>query len=250
MSLLKAFAFSIALAAIMVACGRLREMPVVDFAMKDLKMESTPGCSEKDSCAIFEVRYPVFLSLDTTVRAAINDRIAFIVNGSVGEQKSLEEIGNDFVKEFNDFRKEMPDYDMSWYQRGTADVLIASDTLISLQVSVETYTGAASASYTTNFVNIDPKTGTAYLLDAMLRAGYEDELNRLALEDVREQMGFESDSIGSPEVPWEKFKLNDNYGFRKEGIVFVVYPDELSSFPTDGFLEILIPYEKLQEWIR
>lgn len=246
----KSLGLFVVAAALAMSCGKLREKPVVDFAMKDIKIESTPNCSEKDTaCAFFEVEYPVFLSLDTNVRRAIDDRIAYIVAGSEGGGKSLQETGDEFVNEFRDFLKEMPDYEMSWYHKGRAEVMVASDTLISLQVFVETFTGGAHASYTVNFVNVDPMTGTAYLLDALLRAGYEDELNRLAQDDLREQMGLvQGDSLDV--VGFQNdFKLNENYGFRKEGIVFYFNDYEAPSF-AEGPTEILIPYEKLQGWIR
>jgi hypothetical protein len=248
---LKVLVAFIIVATVAISCSKLQEKPVVDFAMKDFKVESTANCSEKDSaCAIFQVQYPIFLSLDSNVRRAINDRVAYIINGSQGETKSLEQTGQDFIKDYEEFVKEMPDYEMSWYFQGMVEVMVASDTLISLQVASESFTGGAHASYTTNYVNIDPKTGTAYLLDAMLRAGYEDELNRLAEEDLYEQLGLsESDSIDAPDFPKEKFRLNENYGFRKEGIVFFFNDYEVPSF-AEGPTEILIPYEKLQGWIR
>jgi hypothetical protein len=248
----KLFGVPVVIAMLAVSCGKLQEKPVVDFAAKDFKLESRANCSVNDSipCASFEVRYPVFLSLDTVVRRSITDRIAYIINGSEGEAKSLEQAGGDFLKDFEQFMKEMPNYGLSWYFKGYAEVMVASDTLISLEVSSESFTGGANALYTTNYVNIDPKTGTAYLLDAMLRPGYEDELNRLAEEDLYEQLGLsETDSLDSPEYPIEKFKLNENYGFRKEGIVFYFNDYEVPS-SAEGPTEILIPYEKLQGWIR
>lgn len=246
----RSFGLLLVAGALVVSCGRLKEKPVVDFAMKDLKIESTQGCSEKDTvCAFFEVQFPVFLSLDTNVRRSIDDRVAYILNGSQGDGKSLQETGDDFVNEFKEFIKEMPAYEMSWYHKGRAEVMVASDTLISLQVFVETFTGGAHASYTVNFVNIDPMTGTAYLLDALLRAGYEDELNRLAQDDLREQMGLVAGDSLNLDGFLTEFKLNENYGFRKEGIVFYFNDYEAPPFP-ESPTEILIPYEKLQDWIR
>jgi hypothetical protein len=251
MRLKKVFGLFIVAGALVVSCGKLQEKPVVDFALKEFKVESKPGCNQDDSipCAIYQVQYPVFLSLDTNVRRSVSDRVNYILSGSDGETKSLEEMGKAFIGDFELFTKDMPDFGLGWYFNGYVEVMVASDTLISLRVDSETFTGGAHASYTTNFVNIDPKTGTAYLLDAMLRAGYEDELNRLAGEDLREQLGLDqTDSIANPDFPGD-FKLNENYGFRKEGIVFYFNDYEVPSF-AEGPTEVLIPYEKLQDWIR
>lgn len=248
MSWKKAFGFFFVAGALVASCGKLQEKPVVDFALKDFKVESRPGCKQDDSipCAIFQVQYPVFLSLDTNVRRAIATRVNYFLDNSAGE-KTLEEIGRDFIADFEQFVKDMPNFGLSWYLNGYVEVMVASDTLISLRVDSESFTGGAHASYTTNFVNIDPKTGTAYLLDAMLRAGYEDELNRLAEEDLQEQLGL-SDSVDGPALEGS-FRLNDNYGFRKEGIVFYFNDYEVPPF-AEGPTEVLIPYEKLQGWIK
>jgi len=234
------------------ACSKLQEKPVVDFVMKDFYTESSAGCRTVDSipCATYEVKYPSFLSLDTTVRQAINERVCFILNGSEGPGKSMKEMGDEFVKDFNSFMKDMPGYELTWYFKGFVEVMVSTDTLISLRVDSESFTGGAHGTYNTSFVNVDPKTGTAYLLDAMLREGWKDELNRLAEEDLREQFGVTgSDSISGPDFPEEQFRLNDNYGFRKEGIVFFFNDYEKPVF-AEGPTEILIPYEKLQDWIK
>ncbi len=55
---------------------------------------------------------PEFLGLDSTVRYAINDRVNYILSGSAGEPKSLKDMGNDFIKDFEEFVKEMPGYDL------------------------------------------------------------------------------------------------------------------------------------------
>lgn len=240
----------VALMIAVAACSQVKEQTVVDFVMKDYKAESTPGCKGDSACASFEIQHPDFLGLDSNVRKSINEKVYLILNGSAEQPASLEAMGNDFIADFNSFMKEMPGFDLGWYFRGHVKVLVSSDSLISLQVDTESFTGGAHASYTTNFVNVDPKNGRPFLLDGMLRPGFRDELNRLAEEDLRNQFdGNERDSLGIPELLDGNFKLNENYGFRKEGIVFYFNDYELGSF-LEGPIEILIPYERLQGWIK
>jgi len=235
---------------LLASCGQLKEKPVVDFVMKDFKVETSGGCKGDSTCVSFEVQYPEFMGVDSAVRKSITDRVNYILNGSAGEPKSLQQMGDDFIKDFQDFLKEMPGYDLGWYFRGQVKVLISSDTLISLQVDTESFTGGVHPTYTTNFVNVEPKTGTVFLLDAMLRPGYNDELNRLGEEDLRNQLELgEADSLALPEMADGNFQLNDNYGFRKEGIVFYFNDYEVGSF-AEGPIEILIPYETIQDWKR
>ncbi|HEX8059785.1 MAG TPA: DUF4163 domain-containing protein, partial [Cyclobacteriaceae bacterium] len=256
MKLKKSLGFSLVVAlAALASCAKLREKPVVDFVMQDFKAESAPNCREDSACATFQVQYPEFLGVDTTVGKSIANRVvnhfsnAIAVDASA-QPGSLQQLGNDFVKDFKDFTSEEPGYDLGWYFRGQVTVLISSDTLISLQVDSETFTGGAHANYSTNFVNIEPKNGTEFLLDQMLRPGYRDDLNRLAAEELERQLQLnQTDSLESTGFDDGTFEFNNNYGFRKEGIVFYFDVSEFGS-PVDDPVEIIIPYEKLRGWMK
>lgn len=248
MTLKKIAGFALLLLAV-AGCSQLKEKPVVDFVMKDFKAESPGGCTGDSTCVHFEVQYPEFMGIDTTVRNSINERINYALAGSTGAPKSLKEIGDEFVKEFETFQKEMPEYDMGWYLTGKVQVLISSDTLISLQVDIEEFTGGAHSTFTTSFINVDPKTGTAYLLDAMLRPGYQDELIKIGEEELRNQLDLvmaDSSVVVNDDDVTGDFQLNDNYGFRKEGIVFF-FEDYTIGAVADGSTEVLIPYERIQD---
>jgi hypothetical protein len=43
--------------------------------------------------------------------------------------------------------------------------------------------------------------------------------------------------------------MNDNYGFTTQGIVFVFNSYEIASY-AEGPTEILIPYEKIRDWLN
>jgi hypothetical protein len=75
-------------------------------------------------------------------------------------------------------------------------------------------------------------------------------LTQLAFEDFQRQRGDAADSAGvSSEELGPPFTLNDNYGFRKEGIVFFYNVYEIGSY-AEGPTEILIPYERLEGWLK
>lgn len=239
--------FIVALAA--AACTQLKETPVVDFAMKDFKVESTPNCKVDSACAVFNIQYPEFVGIDSSVSRSIQSQLVVLLVDSTSAMETFGDMGENFIADYRQFQKDMPGYDLGWYYRGWVKVLISSDTLISVQADTEVFTGGAHSVYSTYFLNVKPATGAAYLLDAMLRPGYEDELNLLGAEELRNQIEDEVDSLGVPSFTLEGFELNNNYGFRKEGIVFIFNTYETGSY-SDGPLEILIPYERLQGWIK
>jgi hypothetical protein len=236
-------------AGIAAGCGSLTEQPDMTFEMKNVLAESKAGCdSDATACARFEVNYPVLIDVDTMVQAAINERVVAILAAGQGSPgQTIERLAKDFVDDFDSFHRENPEFNLGWYFDGNVSVLIATDTLISLQVDSESFTGGAHGSFTTRFVNVDPATGTDYLLGALLRPGYEDALERLAEEDFERQRMPPADSVQTGLE--SSFKLNDNYGFRKEGIVFYFNDYELGSY-AEGPTEILIPYERLGAWMK
>jgi len=237
-------------AAIVAGCSQLRESPDIALETRTFRVESSRGCvSDTMACASFEINYPVFERLDTSIQISINDRIASLLSsGPAGTPKTFQSLGDDFVGDFKAFTAENPEFGFGWYFNADVSALIASDTLISLQVDTETFTGGAHGSYTTRFVNVEPMTGTAYLLDAFLKVGYQDELRRLAYEDMERQRDT-AELSQEPRLTGESLELNDNYGFRKEGIVFFFNAYEIGSY-AEGPTEILIPYEKLTGWIK
>lgn len=244
----------VAIAIFCVACQPLREENANAFETRTFRLESEPGCaSDTVACASFQVSYPHFTSIDSTVQAAITGRIEYWLSGGAdGEVKTISVLGNDFIRDFSQFVTDMPDYGMGWNYSARVSVLVATDSLISLQVDVESFTGGAHGSYTTNYVNVDPVTGAPYLLDSFLRPGYQEVLNRLGERDFRLQRALE-ENLSLEEAgfnfPENQFQLNDNYGFRKEGIVFFFNSYEIAAY-SEGPTEILIPYEELRGWYR
>ena len=51
------------------------------------------------------------------------------------------------------------------------------------------------------------------------------------------------------EFPEDKFELNKNYGFKKEGIVFYYNNYEIAPYAA-GPTEVLIPYNELKDWVK
>lgn len=238
-----------------ISCGKITERNrELSFEMRSYLVESTPGCvADTVPCASFEITWPRFIDLDTNVQAAMDARISALLSSTLGQgpPKPLNQLGTDFVTDFKQFANENPEFGLGWYFDARVKVLIATDTLISMQVDSEVFTGGAHGSYATQFVNVDPMTGISYLLDALLKPGYQELLTRLAYEDFQRQSGDdEADSAGVASYEGEApFRLNDNYGFRKEGIVFFYNIYELGSY-AEGPTEILIPYERLEGWIK
>jgi len=252
---MRACLLSIAVASILSSCSQFtkKEETKIHFEMKSFHAESENCKTDSISCATFDVTYPEFAQLDTTVRTIFYGQLTGIVtSGKEGGAQSIEAEGDNFVEDFAQMKSEMPELAVSWYFKSVSNVLIASDTLISVQVDVDSFMGGAHGMFTTSFINIDSKNGAPYLIDSFLKPGYQAFLNELGEEEFRKEQeladttSLEQAGISFPE---NRFQLNDNYGFRKEGIVFFYNSYEVGPYSM-GSTEIIIPYEKLRGWFK
>ena len=217
--------------------------------------KASPGCkTDSTTCATYEISYPEFTGLDTAVLRILNEQLMKQIAGAPEDAptRSIEAAADDFLADFDKTKAEMPDYGMGWYYKADARELVVTDSLISLQADADVFTGGAHGMFSTTFINVDAKTGAPYLLDSFLKPGYSSLLNQLGEEAFRKENEMADtttlDAAGF-EFPENKFQLNDNYGFRKEGIIFVFNSYEVAAYAV-GPTEIIIPYEMLKGWFK
>lgn len=227
----------------------------VKYEMKTFRLESEGGCkSDTAACASYEINYPVFQGLTPAANDSLIRKISEAVDTGNPELEtvSFELAGKDFISSFEKTKKEMPDQAMGWYYRSTLAVNIKSDTLISIGAVNEFFTGGAHGGYGKYFINLEPATGKTVLLSDVLKPGYETTLRKEGEISFRKSLQLADTASLSDqgfEFPENKFALNDNYGFTKEGIVFVFNVYEIAPYAL-GEQEVLISYEKLKDWLK
>jgi hypothetical protein len=240
----------------LVACGtreQVQEAQRLDYTMMQVRVDAD-SCVDSTTCASFEVNYPVFTDLSPAIAAAleqyINDAMAY--DNPEAEGFSMQQKGERFIADFESFRKQFPDNTSPWYYLVQADVLLSLDTLISIAVHSEFFTGGAHGGFNTFYVNFNPQSGKEVTLSLVLKPGHEQTLIRLgekAFRDVRVLDDTASFAENGFDFPGDQFKLNTNYGFRPEGIVFFFNPYEVAPY-AQGSTEFLIPFEALTAWRR
>lgn len=227
----------------------------ITFEMKTFRKESATGCvSDSIACASYEVEYPVFTGLDSAVANKIHQQITAMV--SMGnpemEGKPMDSVAADFIAGFEEFGNEMEGEVMGWYYGATATVEVLTDSLISISVQDEYFTGGAHGGNGVYYLNINPKTGAEFKLDNFLKEGYKQPLTKLAeglFRKERELADTTSFSENGFEFPEDQFQLNENYGFTKDGIVFYYNSYEVAPYVL-GPTQVTIPYTLVSEWIR
>jgi hypothetical protein len=238
------------------SCGKETEQTTpVSFEMKTFRAESKGGCkADTLQCAYFEVTYPEFSGLDTTVVHIIKKKIdaAVSLGNPESQGQSMQQIGEIFIQDYDDFKSEIPEAFGGWHYTAKVAVQVLTDTLLSLSVNDEYYTGGAHGGSGVYFININPKTGGDFTLDHFLKPDYNDALTTLGnriFRQTRELADTASLSESYFEFPENKFELNKNYGFKKEGIVFFYNSYEIAPYAA-GPTEVLIPYKDLGDLIK
>lgn len=227
----------------------------LSYEIKNFRVESAGGCkADTLACAYYEVSYPEFSGLDAAVKVMLKRRIDAGVSMSnpEAEGQSMQEIGQGFVSDFEDFVTEMPEGVGGWHYSADVAVEVLSDTLLSLSVQEEYYTGGAHGGYGNYFINVNPTTGADVTLDNVLKSGYNEPLRNLGekiFRTVREIPDTASLNENYFEFPDDQFELNQNYGFKKEGIVFFYNSYEIAPYAA-GPTEVLIPYDELTAWLK
>jgi hypothetical protein len=227
----------------------------VTYELTNFRIESEGGCrTDSAVCAHYEVSYPIFKGLDSAVVQTLMKRIdASVSMGNPEAQgESMQTIGKSFITDFSDFRKEMPDYAMGWYYAARVDVEVLTDTLLSLSVDEEYFTGGAHGGSGRYFINIDPRTGADFTLDNFLKDGQNSALRSIGERLFRrEQELADTASLQANmfEFPNDQFELTRNYGFTKEGIEFYYNSYEIAPYAM-GPSQVLIPYDTLRALIK
>jgi hypothetical protein len=227
----------------------------VSYDTKNFRLESVVGCASGTmDCAYYEVKYPQFSGLDTAVLQQLVKRMdeAVSMGNPEADGQSMTEIGQGFIKDYLDFRNEIPDISGGWYYSGDITVEVLTDTLLSLTVKEEYFTGGAHGGYGTYFINIDPRTGADFTLSNLLKPGFEVTLTNLgekSFRKVRELPDTSSFMENYFEFPDDKFVLNQNFGFTNAGIVFYFNSYEIAPYAS-GPTEVLIPYGEIKAWLR
>jgi hypothetical protein len=224
--------------------------PVVTYELTNFRIESKGGCrTDSAHCASYEVSYPVFKGLDSTVVQTLMKRIdASVSMGNPEAQgENMQMIGKKFVNDFDDFKKELPDYELGWYYQARVAVEVLTDTLLSLSIKEEYFTGGAHGGHGTYFININPKTGLDFTLDNYFRSDYRESLRRMGerqfrrAHDLADSASLEANMY---EFPNDRFELNQNFCFTHQGLVFYYNSYEIAAYST-GPSEVVIPYDSL-----
>ena len=160
---------------------------------------------------------------------------------------NLEELSEEFLADYRtaaeNFSEEPP-----WEAYVDQKVYLRSDSLISVGVTTEIFSGGAHGYKTLTFLNFDPTTGKILSKNDI----FERDFTSFVEQKFREEQGIPKDENINSTGFWfknETFSLPENIGFSDEKVILVYNSYEIAPYAA-GDIVMEIPLEEVRPFIR
>lgn len=223
------------------------------YAMKRVEKIYNEGKNPGDGDSYCRCSWPVFSGGNGA--EAINRRIhAWIADSTSlgpGKGSTVEELAERFLMEYDTFRKEF-DTALPYQFDLEGRVVLNRPGILTVDLSVESYTGGAHGNRMTRYLVFDTRTGKRLAPADVFREGFQEPLNRLIDSRYREMTGLSE----TERLDGEKGRLfenyihfNDNFALTPEGVTFYYNNYEIAAYAF-GPTVIGFSYGELADLLR
>lgn len=230
------------------------EKAKIKFRM--VKYEKQSEKCDSTGCAKIILEYPeIKSSFTSTVKDSFDIFILNTLLGNYSQQrgnKSLDEMADYFLKDYEGTRSEFPDYGIPWEVNNIISVNYNANSIVSFQSEFDHFTGGAHGNSEKYFMNFNSLDGKKLNLSDLLVANYETELNRVAEKIFRMEKELSTEANLEEAGFWfkeGKFSLNENFGIKNDGLSFYFNSYEIAPYSM-GPTEIKIPYAEIKNLIK
>jgi hypothetical protein len=219
-------------------------------------IESTYGGCQPgdDSCTYISIQYPLIIKAPTVAsRDSINSFVLkYLLSSYNEEQESLDQVLSLFIEDYNNLKRNMPEYLHGWYYHVTVTIVYSTSEILSLDLSRDSYTGGAHGSHHTEYANFNLKTGQRIKLEHILVDDYQQSLNAIAESNFRQIHDIEPEESLEDAGFWfedNNFRLTDNFSINESGLTFFYNEYEIAPY-YKGPTVLTLTYEELTDLIR
>lgn len=204
----------------------------------DLPAESPDTANQK---TYFQASFPEFQ--DSILNAYIRTLASFSYNPDV-EYQSLEEAGQGFIREFEEYQK--LDYSSPWTWHKNIEVKIEENRppYLGLAVHYDDFMGGAHGNYGIVYGNYHLDDKKQLRLTDIIREDRLDSLTAVAEIIFMEQEKLADNEFSSYFFENDEFALNENFLLKENGILFLYNVYEIKSY-AEGITELEIPYQDI-----
>lgn len=149
-----------------------------------------------------------------------------------------------------EYKKQLADEDVigdfDYYENRKIELINDFTNIFSFSYSIDYYTGGAHPNYNIAFFNINLENGKEIEIEDFITD--IEQLNIIAESIFFKEHEINQSSIGESGYWFEnnKFRLNNNFAIKKDGILFLFNTYEIASY-AEGAIELFIPYEKISD---
>jgi len=220
--------------------------------------QHSEGCENNGSgnCAKIKIEYIELKNLpDLSVMEKINTKIQNELLRPIGREKdnkNFEELMQNFIDEYNNFKKEFPESHQEWEIERNVVKNFDDDNILYCTSGEYSYLGGAHANTYITFTNFNLNSGEIIDLSDILIAGFLSELNRIAEPIFRKEKDLTEDINLTEAGFWfddDKFSVNNNFSIGKDGLNFVYNNYEITAYAY-GPTELFIPYKSIKKLIK
>ncbi|MCH7723117.1 MAG: DUF4163 domain-containing protein [Bacteroidetes bacterium] len=227
--------------------------------IKNIVLEKQTGDCEKnetENCATIKIDYiQIDYSENQLVQDSINAQIINELLQPIGIEKnneSFELMMQNFIDDYNNFKKEFPDSYQQWeYERKVTDRYIDKN-ILCCEFREYSYLGGAHPNSFLTFTNFNLNSAEIINLSDILIDSFLNELNNIAELIFRKEKEL-ADDINLTEAGFwfddDKFSVNNNFTIGKDGLTFFYNSYEITAYAY-GPTELFIPYKSIKKLIK
>lgn len=186
-----------------------------------------------------------------SINALFLKEITFIFSfDSAATAKNYPTVCSEFIKEYVDLQKKIPEYATPWDATATGKIGYQSDKVLNLTIDYYSFTGGAHGNGRSLSYFVDPETGKQIKKEALFS-----DLNgftKLAEQKFRAQQKVPAhSSINETGYSFEKdtFQLPENLFYTDKGILLLYNQYEIASY-AEGPIELTIPYSEADKFLK
>lgn len=173
--------------------------------------------------------------------------IRLISNQQDPQISSLEELSEEFLTDYREatenFSEEPP-----WEAYVDERVYLSSDSIVSVGITTEIFSGGAHGYKTLTFLNFDPNTGRLLSINGI----FQEDFTSFVEQRFRQEQGIpEGGNINSTGFWFENetFSLPENIGFSEDKLILVYNSYEIAPYAA-GDIVMEIPLEEVRPFVR
>ena len=210
--------------------------------------KSYKGCDvTREDCANIQIYY-----LEMTegkwkkqIDESIRDNALLAYNVEDTHYSDFDKITERFMKDYEDFKKEVPDFPGAWYLKDSTAIVYNTADFLCVKNDMENYLGGAHGAYNTTYTNFDMKTGNVLYIKDIFKKGSDSKLSKMIEAAIRKQYEVKANEKLTDAGFFEnKIYPNENFAITKDGIDFLFNHYEIAAYAL-GVIEVKFTYSEL-----